>query len=164
MDRRTTRRALLASTGLALAAGTTAGQTDDTGGVGDLDATPADSLLDGFRYPQTRQDNGVVVQFDDCSQVRIYGDPLEAATVSIATFYYTPQGNPWSDVLDLEANLPMTVDANEAYGDDAASTVLIGGVDVFDGDGNQLVTAQRPDDWNCQDEVEPPEGAGPDGD
>lgn len=148
---------MLASTGLALAvgSGTTVGgqeiETDDDG-----TAVSASRLLEQPRYPRTRMNDGVAVQLDNCSQVRVYGDSSAAATVSIFTFYYTPQGNPWNDVLDLEADLPMTVDVNETYGDDAASDVVIGGVDVMNADGEQVVTMQAPDGWGCTDDVEPP--------
>lgn len=163
MVRRTTRRAVLASTGLTLTAGSgisVGGQeteTDDRGtSVGASTGPSASQLREKLRYPRTRMNDGIVVQLDNCSQVRIYGDSSKAAHVSIFTYSYTPEGTPWDGVLDLEADLPMSVDVNRAYGDNAGSAVVIGGVDVTDADGEQLVTMQPPDGWRCVDEVEPP--------
>ncbi|WP_049921522.1 hypothetical protein [Halopiger djelfimassiliensis] len=105
--------------------------------------------------PEWTLENGVAIVLQDCSNVQITGNSLEAEFVSVFVGYYDDNGRWWDDVLDLDADLPMTVDAAAMVGESAASDVVIGGVDVHGANG-QLATLSTPDRWNCYDRVEEP--------
>ncbi|NGM71095.1 hypothetical protein G6M89_19155 [Natronolimnobius sp. AArcel1] len=160
-----TRRALLAATGTTLVGVT--GATAIAGASGaegeestvDVEQSTSSTSSPSVRVPSTSTNNGIVIQFRDCSRVRIFGNPFAADLVSVFGGYYDADGD-WQDIVyDAEADLPMRIDLNEEFGEHAASDVVTGGVDVFeqDDDGpSQLHSAQPPEDWDCIDSLEQP--------